>query len=328
MHLKKKFSKKFIIIIIFTLGLIILMINNKFNEQESWFDYKDSQNSHNNQEELHNNQEELIMLESKSGFGSKNHFSYDINKIKITSARFNNIKDYILENTDNIPDDLTSKEMYEINSIRNKYKQNYQFLKHKKSYIDKNKAELNKKEAKYFDVYCKFRSLKDRFKMLETKIYSQSLQINELKPNFKLESFLNENKNNNNFVISNKDLLEGIKSSIHEISVHNPYRAARLEQQLLHQEKVKSEWIWLNEDNYPDKSKKIDLTQNDILSFINEISLIKSKITKLEQDLLEQRLIIKKFSQNQQIITEDYEENNRKYQQVIISNLKCLYDIT
>ncbi|MDV3182674.1 MAG: hypothetical protein Q8869_02305, partial [Candidatus Phytoplasma australasiaticum] len=242
-------------------------------------------------------------MESKSGFGSKNHFSYDINKIKITSARFNNIKDYILENTDNIPDDLTSKEMYEINSIRNKYKQNYQFLKNKKSYIDKNKAELNKKEAKYFDVYCKLRSLKDRFKMLETKIYSQSLQIHELKPNFKLESFLNENKNNNNFVISNKDLLEGIKSSIHEISGHNPYRAARLEQQLLHQERVKSEWIWLNEDNYPDKSKKIDLTQNDILSFINEISLIKSKITKLEQDLFEQRLIIKKISQNQQIIT-------------------------
>ncbi|XKW58857.1 hypothetical protein ACGRT8_01575 [Candidatus Phytoplasma australasiaticum] len=71
MHLKKKFSKKFIIIIIFTLGLIILMINNKFNEQESWFDYKDSQNSHNNQEELRNNQEELTILESKSGFGSK-----------------------------------------------------------------------------------------------------------------------------------------------------------------------------------------------------------------------------------------------------------------
>ncbi|MDV3182193.1 MAG: hypothetical protein Q8845_02100 [Candidatus Phytoplasma australasiaticum] len=324
MHLKKKFSKKFIIIIIFTLGLIILMINNKFNEQESWFDYKDSQNSHNNQEELHNNQEELTILESKSGFGSKNHFSYGINKIKITSARFNNIKDYILENTDNIPDDLTSREMYEINSIRNKYKQNYQFLKNKKSYIDKNKAELNK----YLDVYCKFRSLKDRFKMLETKIYRQSLQINELKPNVKLESFLNENKNNNNFVISNKDLLESIKSSIHEISVHNPYRAARLEQQLLHQEKVKSEWIWLNEDNYPDKSKKIDLTQNDILSFINELSLIKSKITKLEQDLFEKRLIIEKISQNQQIITEDYEENNRKYQQLIISNLKCLYDIT
>ncbi|MDV3193393.1 MAG: hypothetical protein Q8863_02590, partial [Sweet potato little leaf phytoplasma] len=320
----KKFSKKFIIIIIFTLGLIILMINNKFNEQESWFDYKDSQNSHNNQEELRNNQEELTILESKSGFGSKNHFSYGINKIKITSARFNNIKDYILENTDNIPDDLTSREMYEINSIRNKYKQNYQFLKNKKSYIDKNKAELNK----YFDVYCKFRSLKERFKMLETKIYSQSLQINELKPNFKLESFLNENKNNNNFVKSNKDLLEDIKSSIHAIAVHNPYRAARLEQKLLHQEKVKSEWIWLNEDNYPDKSQKIDLTQNDILSFINEISLIKSKITKLEQDLFEQRLIIKKLSQNQQIITEDYEENNRKYQQVIISDLKCLYDIT
>ncbi|MDV3178471.1 MAG: hypothetical protein Q8851_01410, partial [Sweet potato little leaf phytoplasma] len=172
------------------------MINNKFNEQESWFDYKDSQNSHNNQEELRNNQEELTILESKSGFGSKNHFSYGINKIKITSARFNNIKDYILENTDNIPDDLTSREMYEINSIRNKYKQNYQFLKNKKSYIDKNKAELNK----YFDVYCKFRSLKVRCKMLETKIYIKTLQINELKPNCKLESFFDVYKNNINFV--------------------------------------------------------------------------------------------------------------------------------
>ncbi|WP_304514061.1 hypothetical protein [Candidatus Phytoplasma fabacearum] len=280
------------------------MINNKFNDKESMFHYKeDSQNSHNNQE--------LTIFESKSDFGSKNRFSYGINKIKITSARFNNIKDYILENTDNIPDDLTQREIHEIISIRNKYKQNSQFLKNKKSHIDKNKEELKKKEAEYFDAYYKVRSLKERFEALEKKIYIQALQINELKPNFKWE-FLNED--NNNFF---------------QYRQYLSYMNA-LEQKLLQKEKVKSEWKWLNEDNYPDKSEKIDLIQKDILLFINEIekSPIKSKIANLEQDLLQKRLFLNYQEKHQQTITEDYEEKNQKYQQTIISKLKYLYDIT
>ncbi|WP_373403272.1 hypothetical protein [Candidatus Phytoplasma solani] len=216
-------------------------------------------------------------------------------KFKTTQSRFDQVKTYILSETDDkslLPNNLPQEEKKEIEEIKRSWKNSLSFLKDDQNRIDEKNKTCDDYNRQIQEIKSQYPSLKSQKEQLEQQLEVKNKEINNLKY-----------QRGEISPIYAKTLKKLSNIEIINPKTPNPELETKLK-------------------------AEISKLQDEVIELVGQISYVKRDIGKLESDqemyegMLSNAILLRDSLQR------DYDKSKKEYQNQIDSSLNSLYQIT